>query len=173
MKYVKAKQQVCFSLIVMSAFPLLLRRPSTCSRVIKASLDACTCCTFVRMFMCKHLHSSWKTTGVTYIRSRPIYLMHSDINGILLAVTSGISYHLFTMSTLLWISSQFCLHRGLSSSDLTPQDSLRDISFRLCKVFMVQFRGKQSPFNKHSAHVYPQKSFNISLQCIWLHLIHK
>lgn len=64
---------------------------------------------------------------------RPIYLMHSGINGIFLPVTSGISYHLFTMCTLLWILSRFCPKpQPLQLWPNTTRQFIRLI--RLCKV---------------------------------------
>lgn len=42
----------------------------------------------------------------------PIYLMWYDIKDIFPTVTSGSSYHLFTMCTLLWISSDGWLNSG-------------------------------------------------------------
>lgn len=73
---------------------------------------------FFCLFIYQHLHST-RSTDVGKIKvdplmsCRPIYLMWPDIEDIFPTVTSGSSYHLFTMCTLFWISSDGWLNSGL------------------------------------------------------------
>lgn len=97
---------------------------------VSARWDVYLCCAF--SCLCENICTPSGGNKVDlYVSSCPIYLMQHDIYDILSTVTSGPSYHLFTMCTLFWISPN-----GRLNCDLTAEESIQEILFFCLSVFL-------------------------------------